>query len=234
MWSVTQPPPDSAQGQPSPGCELWGSGMVAPVCPPHMAGVLGQWADTDTLGAMVSLPQSPSTMMAPYVVSLSEVMVFSTSTHSTALATNILVDNLCGLSSSPRSFHTCIVTPESQIPSTMMANADFCGLSNECGDCRLLAAWAGVECKSCVAWQRDLWHWMWHRMCHALWQQAFVPITTNQGRGRRGDHKWAAGRSKKTYTSPRPGDTWLWVVVAYHNKELLWLGSGLIGVMSYL
>ena len=124
-------PPDSALGQPGPGCEVWGAGMVAPVCPPHMAGVLGQWADTDTLGAMVSLPQSPSTMMAPYVVSLSEVMVFSTSTHSTALATNILVDNLCGLSSSPRSFHTCIVTPESQIPSTMMANADFCGLSND-------------------------------------------------------------------------------------------------------
>ena len=132
MWSVSQPPPDSAQGHSSAGCELWGAGMVTPVCPPHMACVLGHWADTDTLGAMVSLPQSPSTMMAPFVVSLSEVMVFSTSTLTTALATNILVDNLCGLSSSPRSFHTCIVSPGSQIPSTMIANADFCGSSIKC------------------------------------------------------------------------------------------------------
>ena len=130
MWSVSQPLPDSAQGQPSPRCELWGAGMVTPVCPPHMAVVLGHWADTDTLGAMVSLPQSPPTMMAPFVASLSAVMMFFTSTLSTAMATNILGDNLCGLSSSPRSFPTCIVSPGSQIPPPMMCHLWVTGSSS--------------------------------------------------------------------------------------------------------
>ena len=79
----------------------------------------------------------------------------------------------------------------------------------------MLVAWAGEECKSCVAWHRDF-------VTQNVSRRVTTSICTNYNRGR---------SRRVIYRSSR------YMIMAYHhNKELLGLKiwSKFIGVMSYL